>query len=61
MGNVIVLLVIITIIGLAIMKIVLEKKKGGKCVGCPVYLTNTSGQKRCGKHEPLLSNSTKIT
>ncbi len=35
MENIIVLLVIIVIIALAISKIVSEKKKGSKCIGCP--------------------------
>lgn len=37
MENLIVLLVIFVIIGIAIAKIVIEKKKGAKCIGCPVY------------------------
>ncbi|CUO68605.1 FeoB-associated Cys-rich membrane protein [Clostridium sp. NSJ-49] len=35
MGNVIVLLIIILILALSITKVVKEKKKGVKCIGCP--------------------------
>lgn len=35
MTNIIVTLVILTIISLAIAKIVNEKRKGVKCIGCP--------------------------
>ncbi|SCI71209.1 Virus attachment protein p12 family [uncultured Clostridium sp.] len=35
MGNVIVLLIIILILGLSIRKVINEKKKGSKCIGCP--------------------------
>lgn len=35
MGNVILLVVIISIIGLSISKVVSEKRKGSKCIGCP--------------------------
>lgn len=35
MGNLIVSLVILGIVSLAILKIVSEKRKGVKCVGCP--------------------------
>lgn len=35
MGNLIVSLVIVGIIAASITKIVIEKKKGVKCVGCP--------------------------
>lgn len=35
MADIIVGLVIITIIGLSITKIVIEKRKGVKCIGCP--------------------------
>ncbi|MGO1369480.1 MAG: FeoB-associated Cys-rich membrane protein [Senegalia sp. (in: firmicutes)] len=33
--NIIVALIILTIIGLSISKIVKEKKRGAKCIGCP--------------------------
>lgn len=35
MSNIIVTLVILGIICAAIAKIVIEKKKGSKCIGCP--------------------------
>lgn len=35
MTNIIVGLIIVAILGLAIRKIVVEKKKGAKCIGCP--------------------------
>ncbi len=35
MGNIILGLVILTIIGFSITKIVKEKKRGAKCIGCP--------------------------
>lgn len=47
MGNLIVILVIALIVGLAIRKIVIEKKKGAKCVGCPYSVQNTSGGNGC--------------
>jgi len=40
MANLIVSLVIIGIISLSIMKIISEKRKGVKCVGCPYSGTN---------------------
>jgi hypothetical protein len=35
MSDIIVILVILAIVGAAIAKIVSEKKKGVKCIGCP--------------------------
>lgn len=35
MGNLIVVMIILAIIALAIRKIVIEKRKGAKCIGCP--------------------------
>lgn len=35
MGNIIVLLIIAVILGLSIRKVIKEKKKGVKCIGCP--------------------------
>lgn len=46
MGNIIVLLVIITIIASASYKIYAEKKKGAKCVGCPYAVE--SSKSKCG-------------
>jgi len=39
MPNIIVILVIIAIISAAIAKIIIEKKKGVKCIGCPASET----------------------
>lgn len=35
MGNIIVGIIILAIVVAAIAKIVIEKKKGAKCIGCP--------------------------
>lgn len=35
MANIIVGIVIVSIIGLAIAKVISEKRKGAKCIGCP--------------------------
>lgn len=35
MSNFIVILVILAIVGASITKIVIEKRKGVKCIGCP--------------------------
>ncbi|MGL5152387.1 MAG: FeoB-associated Cys-rich membrane protein [Clostridium sp.] len=43
MGNAIVLVLIILILSLSIGKIVKEKKKGVKCIGCPY-------NKECSSH-----------
>ncbi len=40
MGNLIVILVIVAILGIAIGKIIIEKRKGVKCIGCPHSGTN---------------------
>lgn len=45
MVNVIVSLIILLIVGLSISKIVKEKRKGAKCIGCPY-----SGSKNGGCH-----------
>ncbi len=36
MANLVVFSLIIIIVGLAITKIVAEKRKGNKCIGCPL-------------------------
>jgi hypothetical protein len=43
MTNIIVILVILAIVCAAIAKIIVEKKKGVKCIGCP-----SSGKSNCG-------------
>lgn len=35
MSNIVVSLIIVAILGAAIAKIVIEKKRGTKCMGCP--------------------------
>lgn len=35
MANIVVGFMIISILGLSIAKIVIEKRKGSKCIGCP--------------------------
>ena len=40
--NLIVLAIILAIVSLAILKIVKEKKKGAKCIGCPLSGTENS-------------------
>ncbi|NLL02574.1 MAG: FeoB-associated Cys-rich membrane protein [Veillonellaceae bacterium] len=45
MTNLIVLIIILTIVIAAIAKIVIEKRKGAKCVGCPYSQTGSSS---CG-------------
>ncbi len=44
MTNIIVSLVILLIIVLAISKIVVEKRKGSKCIGCSLSGTCSSGK-----------------
>ena len=36
MGNIMAALIILFIIGLSIYKIIIEKRKGVKCIGCPL-------------------------
>jgi len=45
MSNIIVILVIVAIIGAAIAKIIIEKKKGVKCIGCP---SGGTSKNNCG-------------
>lgn len=49
MGNLIVILVLLGIIGAAIAKIVIEKKKGVKCIGCP---SSGTSKNNCGCNTP---------
>lgn len=35
MGNVIVIIIILAIVASAITKIIIEKRNGNKCIGCP--------------------------
>lgn len=50
MANIIVALVILGIIGAAIAKIISEKKKGAKCVGCSSY-SESSKSNCCDTHK----------
>ena len=45
MANIIVMIIILAIVIAAIAKIVSEKRKGAKCIGCPYCQTGSSG---CG-------------
>ncbi|MGB5445234.1 MAG: FeoB-associated Cys-rich membrane protein [Psychromonas sp.] len=36
MANIMVALIILSIIGLSIFRIIVEKRRGSKCVGCPL-------------------------
>lgn len=45
MVNIIVAIIIIVIIGFALARLYLEKKKGSKCVGCPY--SNANGSNNC--------------
>jgi len=49
MVNLIVGLIIIAILSLSITKIIREKRKGVKCVGCPLSAANNGG-KGCSCH-----------
>ena len=47
MGNIIVLIIISTIVVGAISKIVIEKRKGANCVGCPYSHTDDESSCSC--------------
>ncbi|GAA0732912.1 FeoB-associated Cys-rich membrane protein [Clostridium oceanicum] len=47
MSNIVVLVIILTIIAASITKIVIEKKKGVKCIGCPC---SGSKDSKCNCH-----------
>lgn len=40
MGNIIVLIIILIIIISAVTKIIVEKRRGAKCIGCPYCKTD---------------------
>jgi hypothetical protein len=46
MTNIIVALILLGIVGSAIAKIIIEKKKGAKCIGCP-YGGNSKSKCNC--------------
>ena len=45
MANIIVMIIILVIVIAAIAKIVIEKRKGAKCIGCPY---SKPGDSNCG-------------
>lgn len=45
MANIIVIIIILAIIASAITKVVIEKRSGNKCIGCP---HGKSGGSNCG-------------
>lgn len=47
MANLIVVLVIVAIVALAVTKIVIDKRKGVKCIGCP-HSGKYNKKKSCG-------------
>ncbi|MFZ5969290.1 MAG: FeoB-associated Cys-rich membrane protein [Bacillota bacterium] len=49
MSNIIITLVILGIITAAIAKIIIEKKKGAKCIGCP---SGGTSKRNCGCNTP---------
>ncbi len=52
MTNIIIVLVVVVILGLAISYIIREKKSGSKCVGCPHGKScNTKKDNSCGCDE----------
>jgi hypothetical protein len=51
MTNIIVGLVIIVIIGLSITKVVKEKRRGTKCIGCPMSGSNNKSNCSCNTME----------
>ena len=48
MSNVVVIIVLLIIIASAVRKIIIEKRKGAKCIGCP-YSQSKDGNCSC-KH-----------
>lgn len=51
MANAIVALTILSIIGASIYKIVIEKRKGTKCVGCPLSGECASNKRVAGANQ----------
>ncbi len=47
MANIVVVLVLVAIVTLAITKIIIEKRKGVKCVGCPLSASQKK-KSNCG-------------
>lgn len=48
MGNIIIGIVLLAIVGASVAKIVSEKKKGVKCIGCP---SAGSCKSNCNSHQ----------
>ncbi len=48
MGNIIIGLLLLAIISASIVKIIIEKKKGVKCIGCP---SGGACKSNCNLHE----------
>ena len=46
-GEIIAIIIIAVIITLSVLAIVISKKKGKKCIGCPY--SNVCNKKNCGK------------
>lgn len=53
MGNFIVAVIILAILSLSITKVVIEKKNGAKCIGCPHGGGSKSKTKNCGCDDPV--------
>lgn len=53
MANVIVSLIILAIIGLAISRVLFEKRRGSKCVGCPMSGECTSKKSSTISNRPM--------
>jgi hypothetical protein len=49
MTNIIVILIILAIVCAAVAKIIIEKKKGSRCVGCP---SSGRSKNNCGCNTP---------
>ena len=47
MGNIIVSLIILTLLAGAAGKIIIEKKKGAKCIGCPYNEQEEETEENC--------------
>lgn len=54
-GDIIVLLIIATIVIAAIAKIVIDKKNGVQCAGCPAGKT-CSSKSACSSNQPLFGS-----
>lgn len=51
MKDIIVILIILAIVIAAVAKIVIEKRKGVKCIGCPY--SSECPSKKCGSDVPM--------